>query len=283
MELPHTRRLSAERLSDAHFGELCRMHRDERVMATLGGTRSDEETRRFLRSNLDHWERHGYGLFVFRERTSGDFVGRGGLRRVALDGRDEIELAYAVMAEFWGRGLAREMAQASLELGFDRLGLADIVALTLTGNVASRRVMERLGFRFERDIVHAGLPHVHYRWRKIVVGSRPINWIGKRENATMILEIAQIDVKPGLEAEFEAAVGKAAPLFKRAKGCRRMELQRSIEKPGRYRLFVGWETLENHTVDFRGSEDFQSWRKLVGHCFASPPEVEHTAQVVDGF
>jgi heme-degrading monooxygenase HmoA len=99
----------------------------------------------------------------------------------------------------------------------------------------------------------------------------------------MILEIAQIDVKAGLEAEFEAAVGKAAPLFQRAKGCNGMELQRSIEKPGRYRLFVKWATLENHTIDFRGSEDFQSWRKLVGHCFATPPEVEHTKQAVKGF
>ena len=62
-----------------------------------------------------------------------------------------------------------------------------------------------------------------------------------------------------------------------------MALQRSIEKPSRYRLFVGWETLENHTVDFRGSADFQEWRKLVGHCFASPPEVEHVQQVVQAF
>jgi len=99
----------------------------------------------------------------------------------------------------------------------------------------------------------------------------------------MILEIAQIDVKPGLEAEFEAGVTKAAPLFKRAKGCRGMNLQRSIEKPGRYRLIVKWETLENHTVDFRGSEDFQAWRKLVGRCFVAPPEVEHTRQAVAGF
>jgi len=99
----------------------------------------------------------------------------------------------------------------------------------------------------------------------------------------MILEIAQIDVKPGLEAEFEAGVTKAAPLFKRAKGCRGMNLQRSIEKPGRYRLIVKWETLENHTVDFRGSEDFQAWRKLVGHCFVAQPEVEHTRQAVAGF
>ena len=99
----------------------------------------------------------------------------------------------------------------------------------------------------------------------------------------MVLEIAQIDVKPGLEAEFEAGVAKAVPIFRRAQGCNGMELQRSVEKPNRYRLFVRWETLENHTVDFRGSPDFQEWRKLVGHCFERAPEVEHTVQVVKGF
>lgn len=99
----------------------------------------------------------------------------------------------------------------------------------------------------------------------------------------MILEIAQIEIKPGLEAEFEAGVAKAGPIFARAKGCKGMELQRSIEKPSRYRLFVTWETLENHTVDFRGSADFQEWRKLVAHCFVGAPEVEHTKQAVKGF
>jgi heme-degrading monooxygenase HmoA len=104
-----------------------------------------------------------------------------------------------------------------------------------------------------------------------------------KEGSTMITEIAQIDVKPGTEAEFESGVKNAVAIFKRAKGCRSMELQRSIEKPSRYRLFVGWETLENHTVDFRGSADFQEWRKLVGHCFAAPPDVEHVSQVTRGF
>jgi quinol monooxygenase YgiN len=99
----------------------------------------------------------------------------------------------------------------------------------------------------------------------------------------MILEIAQIEIKPGLEAEFEAGVAKAAPVFKRAKGCTSLSLQRSAEKPGRYRLFVGWQTIENHTVDFRGSADFQEWRKHVAHCFAAPPEVEHVREVVKGF
>jgi heme-degrading monooxygenase HmoA len=99
----------------------------------------------------------------------------------------------------------------------------------------------------------------------------------------MITEIAQIDVKPGMEAEFEAGVAKAVPIFERAKGSSGVALQKSVEKPQRYRLFVNWATLENHTVDFRGSADFQEWRKLVGHCFASPPEVEHVTVVTKKF
>jgi len=162
MDLPHTSRLTAERLHDDHLGDLCRMHGDPRVMATLGGTRSDEETLIFLRSNLDHWTQHGFGLFVFRDRAGGAFVGRGGLRHVEIGGKDEIELAY-VIAAFWGKGLATEMAAALLSLGIDRLGLTGIVAFTLTTNMGSRRVMEKLGLHFERDIRHAGLLHALYR------------------------------------------------------------------------------------------------------------------------
>jgi quinol monooxygenase YgiN len=99
----------------------------------------------------------------------------------------------------------------------------------------------------------------------------------------MVLEIAQFEITPGLEEAFEAGVKQAAPVFQRAKGCTGLELGRSVEKPSRYRLFVQWETLENHTVDFRESADFQEWRKLVGHCFAQPPQVEHVRQAVSGF
>jgi heme-degrading monooxygenase HmoA len=101
-----------------------------------------------------------------------------------------------------------------------------------------------------------------------------------RNVCSMITEIAQIDVKPGTEKYFEAAVAKARPLFLRAKGGKGFELHKSIEKPQRYRLMAKWETLENHTVDFRGSEDFTAWRGLVGQYFAAPPEVEHTETVV---
>jgi len=99
----------------------------------------------------------------------------------------------------------------------------------------------------------------------------------------MITEIVLIDVRPGMEAEFEGGVAKATPHFKAAKNCHGMLLEKSIEKPSRYRLFVHWSTVEDHTVVFRNSQGWQEWRKCVGHCFERPPEVEHTAQVYKGF
>jgi [ribosomal protein S5]-alanine N-acetyltransferase len=158
-----TDHMIAERLRIEDLDELCRMHQDPRVMATLGGLRSDEQTQQFLRDNLMHWDRYGYGLWMFRAQADGGFVGRGGLRNVHVGGHDEVELAYALMAAFWGRGLATEMAKAILIVAFEQLGMADIVAFTLATNQASRRVMEKVGCQFECDIVHAGLPHVLYR------------------------------------------------------------------------------------------------------------------------
>ena len=99
----------------------------------------------------------------------------------------------------------------------------------------------------------------------------------------MIFEIAQIEVKPGTEAAFEQGVTKAAPLFKGAKGCHGMRLLKSIEAPTHYSLVVTWETLENHTVDFRNSEAFMQWRALVSDCFAAPPNVHHVTEALIGF
>jgi len=158
-----TDRLLAERLHEEHISEIQRMHRDPNVLATLGGLRYDEETAHYLRDNLDHWYRYGYGMRVFRDRAHGRFVGRAGLRNTHVGGNDEVELAYALMADYWGRGLATEIATEILKLAFVRLDLDDIVCFTLPTNRASQRVMEMAGFEYERDVVHAGTPHVLYR------------------------------------------------------------------------------------------------------------------------
>lgn len=99
----------------------------------------------------------------------------------------------------------------------------------------------------------------------------------------MILEVARLSIKPGMEAEFEQGVRLATSLFQRAPGCLAMEVRRVLESPLHYHLQVHWATLEAHTVHFRTSVEFQSWRGLVGHCFAAPPEVVHTTVAVHGF
>lgn len=99
----------------------------------------------------------------------------------------------------------------------------------------------------------------------------------------MILEIAQIEVRPESEARFEAAVAEAAPLFSGSEGCRSFDLHRSVEFPSRYRLVVGWDSIDAHMVGFRGSPAFERWRALVSPYFAAPPQVEHVEKVLEGF
>ena len=99
----------------------------------------------------------------------------------------------------------------------------------------------------------------------------------------MIHEIAEIEVIAGQEAAFEAGVAEAAPHFKAARGCRSFALDRSIEHPQRYRLVVGWDSVEDHMVHFRESAGFQAWRALAGPYFVGTPRVEHVERVIDGF
>jgi RimJ/RimL family protein N-acetyltransferase len=129
-----TARLLLRRLQENDRDDLRRIHADPRVMATLGGVRSDEQSDEFLRGGIAHWERY-------------------------------VEVAYALLPEFWGRGLATELARESVRTAFEVLGLDDVVCFALPTNRASRRVMEKVGFRYERDVVYHGLPHVFYRLR----------------------------------------------------------------------------------------------------------------------
>jgi heme-degrading monooxygenase HmoA len=91
----------------------------------------------------------------------------------------------------------------------------------------------------------------------------------------MILEVVILNIVPGREDEFEAAFAKASPIIASMDGYHWHQLQRCIEKQSRYILLVQWQTLEDHTVGFRSSEQYQEWRKLL-HPFYDPfPAVEH--------
>jgi heme-degrading monooxygenase HmoA len=92
----------------------------------------------------------------------------------------------------------------------------------------------------------------------------------------MILEIADISIDPARKAEFEQALSAGiSEAISPAKGFCGYKLNAGIENPGRYILMIYWDTLENHTVDFRESEAFTKWRGHVGPFFLQVPVVEH--------
>jgi heme-degrading monooxygenase HmoA len=96
----------------------------------------------------------------------------------------------------------------------------------------------------------------------------------------MILEIADIRIHPGRQADFDTAITLGInTVISRARGFISAKVQKGIETPERYLLMIQWATLENHTVDFRESPAFADWRAIVGPFFAAPPVVEHFALV----
>jgi [ribosomal protein S5]-alanine N-acetyltransferase len=158
-----TPRMRGERIGPEHHGLLLALLGDPRVGATLGGAQSPERVTAYVGFEVARWERDGVGYWMFRDRETGEGVARGGLSRTHVGGRDEVEVGWAVMPDRWGRGYATELGAAAIGVAFDTLGVSDVVAYTLPHNLASRSVMEKLGFGYEREVVHADLPHVLYR------------------------------------------------------------------------------------------------------------------------
>jgi [ribosomal protein S5]-alanine N-acetyltransferase len=119
-----------------------------------------------LEANVAHWQRFGFGLWLLRDRRTGEMVGRGGLQHTFASGLAEIEAGWAIVPSRWGQGLGSELAQAAVAVAFDSLRLRSIIALVLPDNAASLRVAEKAGFVHEREVVYVGLPHLLLRRRR---------------------------------------------------------------------------------------------------------------------
>jgi heme-degrading monooxygenase HmoA len=96
----------------------------------------------------------------------------------------------------------------------------------------------------------------------------------------MILELAILDIVPGQSAAFEAAFAEAKPLIASMPGFLGLELQGCVEQPNRYVLLVRWRSLEDHTVGFRNSPEYQRWKALLHHFYDPFPRVDHYTLVV---
>jgi heme-degrading monooxygenase HmoA len=92
----------------------------------------------------------------------------------------------------------------------------------------------------------------------------------------MILELADIRIKPGTQAQFDIAIVKGVEtVIAKSRGFCGYKINKGVESPERYLLMIFWETIEYHTVDFRSSELFTEWRAITSPFFAAPPSVEH--------
>lgn len=135
---------------------------DPDVNKFLGGTKlqNPEALAKRIRFYISCYESHGVGMCAMIWKPSGEMIGSAGLQ--PLDGTDEIEVGYSMIKEFWGKGIGTEAARAWLDHGFRNAGLDRIVAVAHTGNLASRRIMEKLGMKYEKAEVHYGAECAFY-------------------------------------------------------------------------------------------------------------------------
>lgn len=119
-----------------------------------------ERAARTIAIFTERWAEYRFGVWAVTDKATGEFMGHCGLGPMPEAG--EIEVLYALGLAYWGRGFATEAAHASVRFGFEQADLTRLIALAVPENIASRRVMEHLGFVYERDTHHFGLDLVQY-------------------------------------------------------------------------------------------------------------------------
>lgn len=160
-----TERLRGRRPTLADLDDYLRIWTDLRIPEDvwLAERRSEDDVERVLRATIAHWERWGFGAWTAVERATGDVVGRVGLAHRRLEGGPEVELAWFLDVDVWGRGYATELGREAVRVAFDELELDDVVALAEPADEACRAVMVKVGLRYERALEVDGLEHVLFR------------------------------------------------------------------------------------------------------------------------
>jgi ribosomal-protein-alanine N-acetyltransferase len=153
MKILETNRLILRQFELGDLDSLYVIYRDPVVRRYFPeGTLTLEETREELEWFLNgHPEHPELGLWATILKQNGSFIGRCGLLPWTIDGRYEVEVAYLLAREQWGRGLATEAAHAILDYGFQRLALPRLICLIDRENRASIRVAEKIGMSFEKE------------------------------------------------------------------------------------------------------------------------------------
>lgn len=155
-------RLRLRGFSPEDLDALCQVFGDPEVMKYISGgkPRTREATREGLLNSIEGWRERGFGLWAVVEKATGKTIGYCGL--IFLEDTPEIEVAYGLARSAWGKGFAAEAARASLGYGFKELKLERVVAVVNPENLASRRVLEKLGMKYTKNVRHYGEDLMYY-------------------------------------------------------------------------------------------------------------------------
>lgn len=155
-----TERLTLRPFAAADLDALASIYGDAAVMAIRKlGVQTPAQTKIQLARIIDHWRCHGFGMWAVIDRSSGALIGECGLRQ--LD-QGQVEISYGLTQGAWGRGLATEASLAVLEYGFCISGLDEVVAIAKATNLASHRVMEKLGMHQSATWSRDAIDRVEY-------------------------------------------------------------------------------------------------------------------------
>lgn len=156
-----TKRLVLRRMIEDDTDQLLILFTDPRVMASFDGLLFDRtKMETWVRRNLEHQDRYGYGLFSIILRNEGILIGDCGLEHMEVGGKAEVELGYDIRSEYWGKGYASEAARAVRDYAFTEIGLKRLISIIRPTNAASIRVAEKIGMDKEHSIERSG--HIYY-------------------------------------------------------------------------------------------------------------------------
>jgi RimJ/RimL family protein N-acetyltransferase len=156
-----TERLILRPMLETDFDALLRIFTDPKVMAAFNHPPfTGEQMRRWLQRNLDHQNQYGYGLFSVILKSTGELIGDCGLEQ--MDDQGAAELGYDFRSDFWNQGYASEAATAVRDYAFSVLGLPKLISLIRVGNLASKRVAEKVGMTLAEEFARRDIRYWKY-------------------------------------------------------------------------------------------------------------------------
>lgn len=155
-----TPRLTLREMRSEDAYDLLEIFSDPEAMRFYPSTRSLAETKAWVHSNIERYERHGFGIWVVQSNIGMEFLGQCGLILQDVDGKQDLEIGYMFLRRHWGQGFATEAASACRDYAFERLRYTRVISLIDPGNIASRRVAEKVGMYLEKQT---------FKWNKDVL------------------------------------------------------------------------------------------------------------------